>query len=178
MISYKMISSSAVAGLLLLGACSDKTDKAGNATTADASVSSPAEAAKRMPKAGLWEMTVTAAGMPAPMTMRTCLAAPAPGSNPFAPPPQPGQSCAKNKIAPTATGYSIDMECTTSGVTMAIAGTVSGDFSSSFRTDLTTKMSGGGIPTASAQSVKSSVDAKYLGACPADMKPGEVKQGA
>lgn len=178
MIIYKTIASGAVAGLLLLGACSDKTDKTGNATaTADAAVTAPV-AGKRMPKAGLWEMTVTAAAMPAPMTMRLCLAAPAPGSNPFAPPPQPGQSCAKNTVAPTASGYAIEMECTASGVTMAIAGTVSGDFSTSFRTDLTTKMSGGGIPAASAQSVKSVTEAKYIGACPAGMKPGEVKQGA
>lgn len=178
MIYYKTISSCAVAGLLLLGACSDKTDKGGNATaTADAALT-PAAAAARMPKGGLWEMTVTAAGMPNPMTMRTCLADPAPGSNPFAPPAQPGQACAKNKITPTATGYTIDMECAANNVTMAIAGTVSGDFSTSFRTDLTTKMTGANIPAAAQQGVKSSVEAKYVGACPADMKPGETKQGA
>lgn len=162
-------------GLMLLGGCSGKSDKTGsNATTA---ASTPARITPRTPKAGLWSMTVTAAGMPNPMTMRTCMAATAPGSTSFTPPPQPGQTCAKSSVVPTAAGYTIDTECSANGVTMAIQGTVSGDFSTSFRTDLVTRMTGANMPAAAAAGAKSSVDAKYLGACPTDMKPGETRPG-
>ena len=177
MLAYKMLSTVALAGLFSLGACSGKGDApAGNAaagTTAEA-----APAAGKMPKAGLWKMSVKAAGMPQPMNMQVCLGEPVAGANPFAPPAQPGQDCKKNSVTPTASGYAIEMECTANGMTTAIAGTVSGDFSTSYRTELTTKMSGANIPPAAQQEIKSSVDSTYAGACPAGMKPGETKQGA
>jgi hypothetical protein len=179
MIFNKMATGTAAAALLALGACSGKSDQAGGNASGSTAVPATQEAAiARMPKAGLWKMTVTAAGMPQPMTMRTCFGEPAPGANPFAPPPQPGQNCSKNSIVPTADGYTIDMACTANGMGMAIQGTVSGDFSTRYKTELTTKMSGPNLPPAAQQAVKSSADAEYLGACPADMKVGETKQGA
>jgi len=177
MYASKMIATAALAGLFALGACSGKSDQAaGNA--AAGGDASPTAAAAKMPKAGLWKMTVNAAGMPQPMVMQVCMGEPVAGANPFAPPAQPGQQCAKNAVTPTSTGYAIDMECKSNGMTMAIAGTVSGDFSTSYRTELTTKMSGANLPPAASQAIKSSVDSTYAGACPAGMKPGETKQGA
>ena len=162
-------------GLMLLAGCSGKTDPAGgNASTAAAPAL--ATTSPRKPKPGLWAMTVTAPGMPNAMTMRSCIGATAPGGSSFTPPPPPGQTCAKRSVVPTATGYAIDTECSGNGVTVAIRGTVSGDFSTSFRTDLVTRMSAPGMP-ATAEGAKSSVEAKYVGACPADMKPGETRHG-
>ena len=157
------------ASLVLLPACS-KTDTA----SGDKGASAPAAAAATMPKAGLWEMAVSAPGMPKPVATKVCLGEPAPGSNPFAPPPQAGQTCAKNTHAKTASGYTFDMECTMGGMTFASHGEVTGDFSSSYKTDMTTKMSGANIPPAMKET-HTTVDAKYLGACPSDMKPGQAK---
>ncbi len=174
MLDRKVMSGGVIAGLLLLGACSGKSDTAGN-EAAVAANTTQAAAVARMPKAGLWEMTITAAGLPAPMKMQTCLGEPVPGSNPFAPPTPPGQSCARNKITPTSDGYTIDMECAANGMTTSVAGTVAGDFNSKYRVDLTTKVAGANIPAAAQKEVKSAVDATYAGACPAGMKVGETK---
>lgn len=174
MLDRKVMSGGMIAGLLLLGACSGKSDTAGN-EAAVAANTTQAAAVARMPKAGLWEMTITAAGLPAPMKMQTCLGEPVPGSNPFAPPAPPGQSCARNKITPTSDGYTIDMECAANGMTTSVAGTVAGDFNSKYRVDLTTKVAGANIPAAAQKEVKSAVDATYAGACPAGMKVGETK---
>lgn len=174
MLDRKILSGGVIAGLLLLGACSGKSDTAGN-EAAIASNTTQAAAVARMPKAGLWEMTMTAAGLPAPMKMQTCLGEPAPGSNPFAPPAPPGQNCARNKITPTSDGYTIDMECSANGMTTSVAGTVAGDFNSKYRVDLTTKVAGANLPAAAQKEVKSAVDSTYVGACPAGMKVGETK---
>jgi len=175
MYANRMILMAATASLLALGACSGKSDHAaGNTAVGTDAVA----AVSKMPKAGLWKMTVTAAGMPQPVKMEVCMGEPTAGSNPFAPPAQPGQNCSKNLVSPTASGYAIDMECASNGMTMAIAGTVSGDFASSYRTELTTKMSGPNLPPAAQTPIKSSVESTYAGACPAGMKPGESRQGA
>lgn len=177
--SKLMIAGGSMALLFALGACSGKSDQAGGntTTTTTTSTTTPAAAAARMPKAGLWEMTVTAASLRAPMKSQICMPEPTPGSNPFAPPTQSGQTCAKNVITPTATGYTLDMDCEMSGMKVAIAGTVSGDFTTNFKTETTTTMSGPNVPPAAAKGVKSTLEAKYIGACPSGMKPGESKQG-
>ncbi len=173
----KMIGCATAAALLTLSACSDKTDKTTSNTTTTTSTSVTTTDAAPTPKPGLWKMTVAAEGM-TPMVMNVCLGAPTPGVNPFTPPAAPGQNCTKNDISRSGSGYAIDMECTANGVTMAIEGSVSGNFSTSYRTELTTKMSGANIPPAASKAVKSSVDSVYVSACPEGMKPGQTKQGA
>lgn len=163
----KLILFGAMASALALGACS-KSETAGKASDGAAMAD-----AQPMPKAGLWEMTVTAAGMPA-TAMRVCLGEPTPGSNPFAPPPQPDQACAKNDVKRTGAGYSLDMECASNGMTMAMNGEVTGDFTTSYRTDMTTTISGPNLPAGAQQPMKSSVVSKYVGACPAGMTPGQT----
>ena len=164
----------------LLGACSAKHDAANTtASTTSSTTTATAPMTSAMPKAGLWEMTVTGAGMPAPMKTKACLGgAPAPGANPFTPPAQPGQTCAKNSVVKTAAGYSIDTECTMNGMTMSTKGDVTGDFSSDYKTVMTTKMTGANVPAMMQTARTSTAEAKYLGACPADMKPGMAAQGA
>ncbi|MET0272254.1 MAG: DUF3617 family protein [Phenylobacterium sp.] len=137
----------------------------------DAKAGAEVAAAQPMPKAGLWELTVTAAALPEATKMQVCVGEPTPGSNPFTP-PQPNQTCAKNNVVRTAGGYAIDMECASSGMTMAIKGDVTGDFSSAYRVDMTTTLSGANVP-AGQPPIKSAVDAKYVGACPAGMTPGQ-----
>ena len=49
-------------------------------------------------------------------------------------------------MTPTAAGYAIDQQCAINGMTVTSTGTVSGDFASSYRVSLSTKMSGANIP--------------------------------
>ena len=163
--------------LALLGACSAKPDaaKSGATSTTTATATAPASA---MPKAGLWEMSVTGSAMPTPMKTRMCMGEAKPGTNPFTPPTATTQACAKNSVTKTADGYAIDMECAQNGVTMATKGTVTGDFSSSYKTVMTSKMTGANIPAMMQNERTSTAEAKYLGACPAGMAPGAVSQGA
>ncbi|WP_198350870.1 DUF3617 domain-containing protein [Flavisphingomonas formosensis] len=176
------------ASVLLLGACSGNKSDSGSvegngAASADASSAASPSApsadagAPASPKQGLWEMKITAASAPQPQLMTVCVGAPAPGTNGFAPPPSAGQTCTKNAVTKTATGYDIESECTSNGMTMASKGTVSGDFSSDYKIDMSSKISGANIPPAAQQEMKTSIEAHYKGACPADMKPGQVKRG-
>ena len=172
----------AVAGLILLAGCSGKkADGEGNATATAAGGGEPAAApaggAGEGPKPGLWEISVSAAGMPQAVKTSVCVGEPAPGTNPFAPPPQPGQNCSKSNFTKTAGGYSIDMECSMNGMTVSTTGEVTGDFTSSYKTVMKTKVSGANVPAAAQAETTSTADAKYVGECPAGMKPGEAKQG-
>ena len=63
-------------------------------------------------------------------------------------------------------------------MTMSTKGSVTGDFSSSYKTVMTSKMTGANVPSMMQTERTSTAEAKYLGACPADMKPGTVSQGA
>ena len=169
----------AVSGAALLAACSGKPGASGaktSSTTSTTTSATAAAAAPAAPKVGLWEMTAAAEGMPGPMKTKMCIGAPEPGSTPFAPPPQPGQTCAKRNVVRTATGYTIDVECAMNGMTLQTTGEVSGDFASSFKTVTTTKMSGANVPAQMQTAHTSTVEARYLGACPAGVKPGMVSR--
>ncbi|MGH6615902.1 DUF3617 domain-containing protein [Sphingomonas sp.] len=158
----------AVAGLLLLGACSGGT-KAGDsaANTVDAAPAAPAAA--KMPKAGLWELKTTSAGVAVP-AMKVCVGETKPGDNPFVS-KQPGANCAKNNVTSNASGYDIDLECTQNGMTVATKGSVTGDMSSAYKVEMATSMKGANLPPAAQKETKVVIEAKYQGACPADMQP-------
>lgn len=163
--------------LLLLAACSGGGNGGENAAAATETATAsegPAPNTGAMPKAGLWEMKVTAAGMPQAQATKVCLGETAAGANPFTP-PTAGQNCSKNSVTKTATGYDIAMECTANGMTVASNGTVSGDLTSAYKVEMKTKMGGANLPAAAQQEIKTIIDAKYLGDCPADLKPGQTQ---
>ena len=174
--TYSRMTGLAISGLIILGGCSGKHDETAGNSTAAAPAGAIAPESGKLPKQGLWETVVTADGMPQPMKMQMCVGAPAPGANPFAPPPQAGQSCTKSAFDKTGAGYTIDIECKMNGMTMQTKGDVTGDFSSNYKVSMKTKMSGAGIPAEMQTERGSTAESKYLGACPADMKPGTAKQ--
>ncbi len=163
------VGSAALAGLLVLGGCSDAKKSDAKQDGAPAA----SQAAAKTPKAGLWEIKTTAMGVVAPAA-KVCIGEAKQGDNPFVQ-KQAGADCAKNNVTETAGGYDIDMECKVNGMTVATKGSVTGDFSSAYKVEMETKMSGANIPASMQQGAKSVVDAKYLGACPDGMKPNEVK---
>jgi uncharacterized protein DUF3617 len=124
-------------------------------------------------KAGLWEMKMARTGSPAPdMTMQHCTdeSTDKEMSTTFA--PMAKDLCSKQDIQKTATGYVSDSVCKVGAMTVTSHSETTGDFNSGY-TVKTTSHSEGGTSAAPRDST-STVEAKWLGACKADQKPGDI----
>src|SRR6478672_6712739 len=118
-------------------------------------------------KAGLWEMKVLRAGSPSPeMTMQQCTDETTDKDMATAMSPMGKEMCSKQDIQKTATGYVSDSICGIAGVTIASHAEITGDFNSAYTVKSTVRSErgpAGGMTT---------IEAKWLGACKADQKPG------
>jgi Protein of unknown function (DUF3617) len=126
----------------------------------------PAGAAE-MPsrKAGLWEITTH---MPNhPITMKQCIDASTDQAM-QSHASSSGASCSKRDVQKSATGMTIDSVCTIAGKTMTSHIVVSGSFDSNYTMTITSE--GGSLPAARTMTL----DAKWLGPCAADQKPGDM----
>jgi len=120
-------------------------------------------------KAGLWEMKVLRAGSPSPeMTMQQCTDESTDKDMSTAMSPMAKEMCSKQEIQKTATGYVTDSICGIAGVTIASHAEITGDFNSAYTVTSTSRSErgpAGGTTT---------IEAKWLGACKADQKPGDI----
>ena len=120
-------------------------------------------------KAGLWEMKVLRAGSPSPdMTMQQCTDETTDKDMSTAMSPMGKEMCSKQDIQKTATGYVTDSICGIAGVTIASHAEITGDFNSAYTVKSTARSDrgpAGGTTT---------IEAKWLGACKADQKPGDT----
>jgi hypothetical protein len=122
-------------------------------------------------KAGLWEMKVLRAGSPAPdMTMQHCTDATTDKqmSTSFSP---GKETCARQDIQKTATGYVSDTVCNVAGMTVTSHAEISGDFNSAYTVKSTAHTERAGSPSKDATTT---IEAKWLGAYKADQKPGDI----
>jgi hypothetical protein len=124
-------------------------------------------------KPGLWEVKVVVAGgqLP-PMTMQQCtdeatdhqLTARidnAPAS----------ANCSKRDLEKTATGFVMDSVCTRgASMTVTSHAEITGDFNSAYTMKVSTQHTGAGA----ARDTNITAEAKWLGACAADQKPGDI----
>jgi hypothetical protein len=124
-------------------------------------------------KAGLWELKMVRAGSPMPeMTMQHCTdettdkAMTASGS------PMAKEICSKHDILQTATGYATDSVCSVSGISMKSHSEITGDFNSAYT--VTTSMHSEGGPSGLPRDATMTIEAKWLGACKPDQKPGDI----
>jgi hypothetical protein len=112
-------------------------------------------------KAGLWEIKIMLrAGSPAPIMMQQCTDATTDRAMNGVASPTALQTCSKWDIRKTATGYAIDSVCTVMGRSVTTHSDVVGDLNSAYRVTIE------GSP--------SLTEAKWLGACKPDQKPGDV----
>jgi hypothetical protein len=81
------------------------------------------------------------------------------------------QSCSKNETVKTATGYVTDSVCNFSGMTSTSHAEVSGDFNSAYTVKVKSHTEGGPV---GARDSTMTIDAKWVGACKPDQKPGDV----
>jgi len=124
-------------------------------------------------KAGLWEMKVMRTGSPVPeMTMQHCTdeSTDKEMSTTFS--PMAKEVCSKQDIQKTATGYASDSVCKVGAMSITSHSDIVGDFNSGYTVKSTSRNEGGpaGVPRDST----TTIEAKWLGACKPDQKPGDI----
>jgi hypothetical protein len=123
-------------------------------------------------KAGLWEMKMLRTGSPMPdMTMQHCTDASTDQAMGSSYSPASKDICSKNDVQKTATGYVTDSVCTVGGMAVTTHSETSGDFNSAYTVKVTSHSQGG--PSGPRDSTMT-LEAKWLGACKADQKPGDI----
>ncbi|WP_315835165.1 DUF3617 domain-containing protein [Bradyrhizobium prioriisuperbiae] len=121
-------------------------------------------------KPGLWEVKMIMAGAKTPaMTMHECTDASTDKEMTSSFAGTDKDACTKNDIKKTATGFAVDSQCKADGAPMTMQADISGDFNSAYTVRVKSKV-GGKAP----QSTDVTMDAKWIGACPAGQKPGDV----
>ena len=123
-------------------------------------------------KAGLWEMKVLRTGSPVPdMTMQHCTDATTDKqmSTSFSP---SKDICSKQDIQKTASGYVSDSVCGVAGMTITSHAEITGDFNSAYTVKSTSHSERG--PSAAPRDSTTMIEAKWLGACKPDQKPGDI----
>jgi hypothetical protein len=124
-------------------------------------------------KAGLWEMKVMRAGAPSPdMTMQQCSDETTDREMSTALSPMAKDICTKKDITKTASGYVSDSVCGMAGVSIASHAEITGDFNSAYTVKTTSHTDHG--PSALPHDTATTIEAKWLGACKPDQKPGDI----
>src|SRR5580692_2206845 len=110
-------------------------------------------------KAGLWEIKMAKTGSPLPdMTMQHCTDETTDKDMNNMVSPMAKQICSKQDIQKTATGFVSDSLCSVAGVSIASHSEINGDLGNK------------GAP----RDTVTKIEAKWLGACKPDQKPGDI----
>jgi hypothetical protein len=124
-------------------------------------------------KAGLWEMKIVKTGSALPdLTMQHCTDPSTDKEMNNSVSPLAKQICSKQDIQKTATGYVTDSICTVASVTMTTHAEIVGDFNSGYTVTSTSHSDKG--PTGKPLDTTTKIEAKYVGDCKADQKPGDI----
>ena len=124
-------------------------------------------------KPGLWEMKLVRSGSALPqMTMQQCSDEATDKDMVTAVSPLSKDSCTRRDIQKTATGYVTDSACSVAGVSVTSHAEIVGDFNSAYTVNSTSHSdhAAAGLPRDNTVTI----EAKWLGACKADQKPGDV----
>jgi hypothetical protein len=153
------------------------TPGGGKAEDVAASPASPASAVTQAlqpkRKEGLWRMAISSTGGPG-VTMNAEMCVDAATASDFNVQRGSGsKDCANSKISPTGDGWAFQSVCKMQGMTMTTKGKVSGDMSSDYAMEAATHMDP--APQGMSADTQTRVHAKWLGPCPAGMKPGSVR---
>jgi len=124
-------------------------------------------------KAGLWEMMVLRTGSSLPeMTMQHCTDETTDKEMSTTFSPMAKEMCSKQDIQKTATGYVSDSVCKVGAMSITSHSDINGDFNSGYTVKSTSHNEGG--PANVPRDSTTTVEAKWLGACKADQKPGDI----
>ena len=124
-------------------------------------------------KAGLWEMKVVRTGSTLPeMTMQHCTDETTDREMNAALSPMSKEVCSKQDIQKTATGYVSDSVCGVAGMSITSHAEITGDFNSAYTVKSSSHSERG--PTGVPRDSTTTIEAKWLGACKADQKAGDI----
>ena len=136
-------------------------------------LAAPAARADEMPirKPGLWEMkTVKTGSMLPAMTIQHCTDESTDKEMSTAFSPMSKEVCSKRDFQKTATGYVSDSVCSVGGMSMTSHSDITGDFNSAYTVNTTAHAESG---PSGAHDTAMMIEAKWLGACKPDQKPGD-----
>ncbi len=139
-----------------------------------APITAAAGGADQLPvrKAGLWDIKMVRTGSPMPtITMQHCTDETVDRDMNGLASPMAQQTCSKLDIRKTTTGYATDSVCAGAGRSITSHAEVVGDFNSAYTVTIVSHLEGG---PAGARDTTSTVEAKWIGACRPDQKPGDV----
>jgi len=123
-------------------------------------------------KAGLWEMKMLRTGGAIPdVTMQHCTDASTDKqmSTSFSP---GKETCSKQDIQKTAAGYVSDSVCSVAGMTITSHAEITGDFNSAYTVKSTSHSEG--AMTGKTGDTTTTIEAKWVGDCKSDQKPGDI----
>ena len=124
-------------------------------------------------KAGLWEMKMVRTGAPMPdMTMQHCTDETTDKEMSTSFSPVGKDACSKQDIVKTAAGYVTDSVCGVAGMSIKSHAEITGDFNSAYTVKSTSHSEGG--RAGPGRDSTTTIEAKWLGACKADQKPGDI----
>ena len=124
-------------------------------------------------KPGLWEMKLVRGGTSLPeLTMQHCTDATTDKDMANVSSPLTKEICSKNDLQQTAAGYVSDSMCSVAGVSVTTHAEITGDFNSAYTIKSTSHSERpvSGLP----KDNTTTVEAKWLGACKPDQKPGDI----
>jgi hypothetical protein len=124
-------------------------------------------------KAGLWELKMLRTGSSTPeVTMQHCTDEATDKQMTANFSPMAKQNCSKNDTQQTSTGYITDSVCSFGGSTLTSHSEITGDFNSGYAMKVTSSSDKppAGVPAENVVTLQ----AKWLGACAADQRPGDI----
>lgn len=126
-------------------------------------------------KAGLWEMVMRPDGGAGPQTMQHCTdeATDKAMSTMFGGPMQ--QACTQQTVQRSANSITIDSACSFGNMKSVSRSVITGDFSSAYTVKVDSRTEGAMMPGMPQRGESSmTIDAKWVGPCKADQKPGDI----
>ena len=125
-------------------------------------------------KPGLWQMAMnTSTGPGLSFRMQVCVDPSTAGDFDIKPPSLGKKAdCDKRSFRPEAGGWAFESVCRVDGRTLTTQGRITGFGSDTYHLESTTRTD---PPAAGIKEANSTIDAKWLGPCPAGMTPGKPK---
>lgn len=123
-------------------------------------------------KAGLWEMNMVRNGSSSGTTIQQCTDEASDKELVMTFSPMSKEVCSRKDIQKTATGYVSDSVCGAAGVSVTSHAEITGDFNSAYT--MKTKSHTEGGPKAIQGEHDTTVEAKWVGPCKSDQKPGDI----
>jgi hypothetical protein len=118
-------------------------------------------------KPGLWEVKTAIEGNPRALNVQQCIDASTDQMMQSSTGPFSAAACPDREVKKSDGAMTIDSRCTFSGKQASARAVITGSFDQAYTMTVTAE--GGELPA-----VKMTVEGKWLGACAADQKPGDV----